>query len=155
MRTVRTTTLSEDDHDLIVKVHGHICPMVLLGARAALAAANEYISNKDIKEQPFGYFRGHGCAVDGIQLFSGCTWGNGNLVLLRGGTFSFVYTSEGAESAVQVTPHPDLLAEIRSLRGGFMDTERGRLFSTSQIEDIFRVEWVKNLGSLSLFPESL
>ncbi len=151
MTTAPTITLSEDDLTLIRRVHGHLCPMVLLGARVAKRAARE-VTAAGSADLPFGFFRGHGCAVDGIQLFSGCTLGNANLVLLRGRNFSFLLTLEEASEGVLVAPLPALLDTLRGER-----TAEGRkalldLFPSAPDEDLFHVSRVEGIGSLTAFP---
>lgn len=149
--TARITTLSETDLDLISRFHGHLCPMVLLGARSAKKARLD-IPVADGNSPLFGYFRGHGCAVDGIQIFSGCTTGNSNLVLLRGRNFSFILTTEGALEGIMITPRPSLLQQIRGL-----STPETRAGLMSQIQcapesELFVSETVRDLGAISLFP---
>ena len=154
MRTALTTTLSESDLELIRQVHGHICPAVLLGARLALAAVTSYRTEGNAAAKPYGYFRGQGCAVDGIQLFSGCTLGNANLVLLRGRTLEFIFTSEGSATAVTTMPRQTVLARIREERSQFLETELGRNFGTVADEEILEARQINSLSVLSLFPES-
>lgn len=154
MRTAPTTTLSEKDRELILQVHGHLCPMVLLGARLALAAVEAYGHDEESSLQPFGYFRGQGCAVDGIQLFSGCTTGNNNLVLLRGRTMEFIYTSEGSAAAVSVLPTAGLVEDIRTRRSGYLDSEAGRALFAAPAEDLVQARMISSLSVLSLFPGS-
>jgi formylmethanofuran dehydrogenase subunit E len=118
--TVLTITPSEGrlieaDLALIHRVHGHVCPLVLMGARQAKVAA-ALLSARFGPGRPFAFYRGYSCALDGVQLFSGATWGNSNLVVLRGKDFSLTLTHEEAPRAVRVTPAPGLMREIR-LRG--------------------------------------
>lgn len=151
MTTVPTTTLSETDLEVISRFHGHLCPMVLLGARCA-KKARAAVPGTAGSDALFGYYRGYGCAVDGIQIFSGCTTGNSNLVLMRGGNFSFILTAEGALEGVMVTPLPSLLRQIRE-----QNTPEGRSGLMSSIQsapdsELFVTETVRDLGVLSHYP---
>jgi len=149
--TVPTTTLSEGDLALIEQIHGHLCPMVLLGARAA-KKARQLAADAGGEPRLFGYYRGYGCAVDGIQLFSGCTWGNQNLVLLRGRNFSFVLTVEGAGEGVMVSPRPGALEQIRRERTPESRSAMMEIFTSAPDEEILEVQTVKDMGALSRFP---
>lgn len=107
--------LTEADLALTHRVHGHVCPLVLMGARQA-KVASALLAARFGLGRPFAFSRGRACALDGIQLFSGCTFGNGTLVQLRGNDFSLLLTHEEGERAVLVAPDPGLVREIR-LRG--------------------------------------
>ena len=153
MTTAPTTMLSDADLTLIKQIHGHLCPMVLLGARTA-KKARQLVTGADEEFILFGYYRGYGCAVDGIQLFSGCTWGNSNLILLRGKNFSFVLTREGSSEGVVVTPRSKLIEQIR---GEKTPESRSALMEVVQCapdEDILEISTVGDLGAISGFPEA-
>ena len=151
MTTAPITMLSEDDLALIYQIHGHLCPMVLLGARTArkarwLMACEGHDSNL------FGYYRGYGCAVDGIQIFSGCTWGNSNLVLLRGRNFSFILTVENSPEAIMVSPRPEVLERIRREKAPENRSGLIHMLGSAPDDELVDVESVRDLGVLSGFP---
>jgi len=149
--TVPTTTLSESDLALIEQIHGHLCPMVLLGARTA-KKARRLIIGAGGESHLFGYYRGYGCAVDGIQIYSGCTWGNQNLVLLRGRNFSFILTVEGALEGVMVSPRPGVLERIRKEKTLESRAAMIQMFISAPDEEILEKETLKDMGALSRFP---
>lgn len=149
--TARTTTLSEADMALIHQIHGHLCPMVLLGARTAKKARLLAIDRGD-NSHFFGYYRGYGCAVDGIQIFSGCTWGNSNLVLLRGRNFSFILTVEDSTDGIMVSPRPEILDRIRKEKAPGNRSSLMELLRTAPDEKLMDVETVGDMGVLSGFP---
>ena len=144
--TAPTIMLSREDLDLLKRIHGHLCGMVLLGARTARTARAALASGL-----PFGFYRGFGCAVDGIQIFSGCTTGNGNLVLLRGRDHSFCLTTEGAGEGILVSPLPGTLERIRNPES--RDTEILMEWLGSVPDDeILLSEPVSDIGVLTRFP---
>lgn len=151
MTTAPITTLSDPDLALIRQVHGHLCPMVLLGARTAVYALR-LVKAAGNGCGFFAYYRGYGCAVDGIQLFSGCTWGNRNLVLLRGRDFSFILTAEGASKGVMVSPRPSLLEQIREERSPGSRSALMEMFGSSADEELFETGTVEDLAALSRYP---
>lgn len=152
MTTVPITTLSKSDLEVIERYHGHICSMVLLGARMARAALNLLSIGKGDGSLPFAYFRGYGCAVDGIQIMSGCTWGNGNLVLLRGSDFSLILTVEESPIAVKAVPLAQILSGVRAARGKILNTDLGDLILGGPGEKLFTLEEITDLGELSRYP---
>ena len=149
--TARTTTLSKTDLDLISRFHGHLCPMVLLGARSAKKARME-VPGGDGDAALFGYYRGYGCAVDGIQIFSGCTTGNSNLVLLRGRNFAFLLTTEGALEGIMITPRPSLLEQIQGQSSPEARSDLMSRIQNAPDSELFLSETIKDLGAISLFP---
>ena len=142
--------LSEQDIDLILQVHGHLCPMVLLGARIAKKAIRESAPGED--SRLFGCYRGYGCAVDGIQLFTGCTWGNGNLILLRGRDFSFLLTEEGKDSGIEVSPIGQVLERIWGERTPEARKVLMDLFTSAPDSEILGSRVVSGLGTVSRYP---
>jgi formylmethanofuran dehydrogenase subunit E len=142
--------LTEEDIGLILKVHGHLCPMVLLGARIAKRAMQESSPGEDSRF--YGMYRGYGCAVDGIQLFTGCTWGNGNLVLLRGKDFSFLLTEEGNDTGVEVSPIPEVLDRIWGERTPEARKVLMDLFTTASDDQLLQAKATSGLGTVSRFP---
>ena len=154
--TVPTTILSDPDLEAIESFHGHICSMVLLGARMASATMQLLqTGNEEELERslPFAFFRGYGCAVDGVQIMSGCTWGNGNLVLLRGGDFSLVMTVENSPRAIKAVPLPGILNDIRAARGKILDTPLGELLLRGPRDQLFTLEEIEGPAELSRYPE--
>jgi formylmethanofuran dehydrogenase subunit E len=151
--TAPTTTLSEADLDLIEKIHGHLCPMVLLGARTA-RRARTLITDTQKEVNLYGYYRGYGCALDGIQIYSGCTWGNQNLVRLRGRNFAFILSVEGDDAGIMVSPLPGLLERIREERTPENRAALIRMFTSAPDEELLKVSKADRLGIISEFPGS-
>jgi formylmethanofuran dehydrogenase subunit E len=125
--------------------------MVLLGARTAKKARQSVTVAGD-KSDLFGYYRGYGCAVDGIQIYSGCTWGNQNLVLLRGRNFSFILTIEGSTEGVMVSPKPGLLEQIRQKKTPENRSILMEMLTSAPDEELLEIEAVKDMAAISEFP---
>ena len=65
--------------DDAVKFHGHACPGLAIGYRAACLALKE-LGVRASDEELVAIVENNSCAVDAIQLICGCTFGKGNLV---------------------------------------------------------------------------
>lgn len=61
--------------------HGHICPGLAIGFRAAMAARDELGLNSAQDEEIVCIAENKACSIDAIQTVLGCTIGKGNLVL--------------------------------------------------------------------------
>ena len=151
--TAPTTTLSDKDLEFLETFHGHICPMVLVGARLGRVAAAGLRDIEDSRDLPFAFFRGGGCAVDGVQAATGCTWGNGNLILLRGRDLSLILTREGWDRAILAIPRSPVLEGAREARGKVLGSPFATWIMEGDRDDLFTVEVTAGPADLSRFPE--
>jgi formylmethanofuran dehydrogenase subunit E len=89
--------------------HGHMCPGLAIGIRAAEIALRE-IGRRDEDEEIVSVVETDMCAVDAIQFLTGCTFGKGNLIHRDFGkaAFSFYRRSDG--KAIRVVALPRTLA---------------------------------------------
>ena len=103
----------------IVRFHGHMCPGLAMGIRAAEVALRE-IGPHSSDEEVVAIVETDMCAVDAIQYLTGCTFGKGNLVHLDHGknAYSFIRRSDGR--AIRIAALPGALS---------WDEERGELFA--------------------------
>ena len=63
----------------VVAFHGHFCPGVLIGWRAAKLAMKLLGVSRDRDEELVTVTENDACGVDAIQYILGCTFGKGNL----------------------------------------------------------------------------
>jgi formylmethanofuran dehydrogenase subunit E len=89
------TILTQDQIDKAVAFHGHECPGLWIGLRAAELCLRE-LGHHD--QNPItAVVETDMCGVDGIQALTGCTFGKGNLIHKDWGkpAFSFYRNSDG------------------------------------------------------------
>ena len=65
--------------DEVVEFHGHICPGLVLGYRVAQLALKE-LGERAEDEELVAIVENNSCAVDAVQVLTGCTFGKGNLI---------------------------------------------------------------------------
>lgn len=90
-----STALTQEQIDKAVAFHGHECPGLWIGLRAAELCLRELGHND---ETPItAVVETDMCGVDGIQALTGCTFGKGNLIHKDFGkmAFSFYRQSDG------------------------------------------------------------
>lgn len=75
----------------VIDFHGHDCPGVRIGYRAALIALRELGASRAEDEELIAIAETDACAVDAIQILTGCTLGKGNLLLRDWGKQVFVF----------------------------------------------------------------
>ncbi len=62
--------------ELAIQFHGHICPGLLIGVRAAEFAQKHLDVSQDYDEELVAIVETDSCGVDAIQAILGCTFGN-------------------------------------------------------------------------------
>jgi formylmethanofuran dehydrogenase subunit E len=78
-----------------IEFHGHVCPGIAVGFRAALLAARLLESEgKKIESSHFVIAHNDVCGLDGIQVVTGCSIGNAGLVIDNKGKQSFSFISK-------------------------------------------------------------
>lgn len=90
--------------DDVVKFHGHSCPGLALGYRVALAALREMdMENISEDEEVVAIVENDSCAVDAIQVLTGCTFGKGNLIFRDYGKQVYTFIKRPYGDAVRIS----------------------------------------------------
>ena len=63
-----------------IDFHGHLCPGLLIGYRAARLGLERLGAKPSEDEELVAVIENDSCSADGIQFITGCTFGKGNLV---------------------------------------------------------------------------
>ncbi|NTV13652.1 MAG: formylmethanofuran dehydrogenase [Desulfobulbaceae bacterium] len=93
------------------RFHGHTCPGLAFGFRVAQAALRELGISRAEDEELVAVVENDSCAVDAIQVLTGCTFGKGNLIFRDHGkqvyTFFKRSSGEALRIAVDWQPSPE------------------------------------------------
>ena len=90
----------------VVDFHGHMCPGLAMGVQAAQIALREIGSHaKD--EEVVAVVETDMCAVDAVQLLTGCTFGKGNLIHRDWGKNAYTFFRRSDGRAVRIAARPD------------------------------------------------
>ncbi len=117
-----------------IAFHGHWCPGLAIGIRAAQWALQEMGRSPD--EEIVAVVETDMCGVDAIQYMLGCTFGKGNLIHKDYGKVAFTFYRRSDYKAVRLVARPDLYGEagkqLRALTGkmqreGLSEEERKTL----------------------------
>ena len=98
------------DPELIKKTtdfHGHWCPGLAIGIRAAELALGEIGKASD--EEIVAVVETDMCAVDAIQYLTGCTFGKGNLIHKDYGKNAFTFYRRRDNKAVRLVTRREIL----------------------------------------------
>ena len=92
--------------------HGHWCPGLAIGIRAAELALREVGKGPD--EEIVAVVETDMCAVDAIQYLTGCTFGKGNLIHKDYGKNAFTFYRRRDGKAIRLVTRPSSFGNIRS-----------------------------------------
>ncbi|MGQ9858647.1 MAG: FmdE family protein [Thermodesulfobacteriota bacterium] len=134
----------------VIDFHGHSCPGLAIGIRAAEIGLVE-VGRSSQDEEVVAVVETDMCGVDAIQVLMGCTFGKGNLIHLDYGknAFSFFRRSDG--KGIRVVTRPDVFnrpeEEMVRLRGkmdreGLSGEEKARLkeLTASKVKEIMEAD---------------
>lgn len=95
-----------DDLKQCVAFHGHLCPGVVIGYCAARLGIRELSAQRAGDEELIAIVENDTCAVDAIQVLTGCTFGKGNLFFRDHGkmVFTFATRSDGRSVRLRLRP---------------------------------------------------
>lgn len=89
-----------------VDFHGHICPGLLIGVRAAALALTWLNVDPDEDENLVAVVYNDACGVDAIQAILSCTFGKGNLIHRDMGKNVYIIARRSDPRAVRIAQKP-------------------------------------------------
>ena len=119
-----------------VDFHGHLCPGLTIGYRAALIAMERLGVKRGTDEDLVGIVETDACGIDAFQYLTGCTLGKGNLIYRDYGKQAFTLVRRADGRGVRVAlrsdafaPDPERTAlKSRVMSGQASDEERQRFW---------------------------
>ncbi len=94
-------------------LHGHYCPYSAAGVKAGAFAMKELNTSSTGMEKLLAVVETNNCFSDGIQLITGCTFGNNALIFLDYGKTAFTLTRRNGEG-IRLSVKGDRIAQERS-----------------------------------------
>jgi formylmethanofuran dehydrogenase subunit E len=92
--------------DEAVRFHGHMCPGLAMGVRAAEVAL-EQIGPHSTDEEVVAIVETDMCGVDAIQFLTGCTFGKGNLIHHDYGKNAYTFIRRSDGRAIRISTRPE------------------------------------------------
>ena len=110
-------SISKELIEKTIVFHGHSCPGLVIGIRAAELALQK-LAQAD-RDDLVAVVETDMCGVDAIQLLTGCTFGKGNLIHKDYGKTAFSFYDRSKNVGFRALLRPDLSgdagSELRSL----------------------------------------
>jgi len=132
--------LSKEDFNQCVKFHGHLCPGLAIGFRAAQVLMKRLGVRKAPDEELVVMVETDACGADAIQVMTGCTFGKGNFIFKNYGKHAFSLMDRKRGTGVRVCLRPDIFKN---------DAEFLLLFERVQNEEASPVE-LERFGQLQM-----
>jgi formylmethanofuran dehydrogenase subunit E len=86
----------------VVDFHGHVCPGLALGYRVSIFALKE-LGERAADEELVAIVENNSCAVDAVQVITGCTFGKGNLIFKDYGKQVYTFIKRPSRNRVATT----------------------------------------------------
>lgn len=88
--------------DEVVEFHGHVCPGLVLGYRVSMLALKE-LGERAQDEELAAIVENNSCAVDAVQVITGCTFGKGNLIFRDYGKQVYTFIKRPSMEGVRIS----------------------------------------------------
>lgn len=100
--------MMNDDWEHCVNFHGHACPGLAMGYRAAIYGLEllEIPMARARDEEIVCVSENEACGVDAIQSLTGCTAGKGNLLFLPLGKIAYTFFNRSTGKGVRIVSRP-------------------------------------------------
>jgi formylmethanofuran dehydrogenase subunit E len=122
----------------VIRFHGHMCPGLAIGYRAAKIALEKLGTTRAEDEELIAIVENDSCSTDAVQWLTGCTFGKGNLIFRDYGKQVFTFAVRPTGEAVRVALKQDYIRQGESAE---QDREtRIRHLLSAPIQDVFDVE---------------
>lgn len=138
--------LASEDWQRCIAFHGHTCPGIAIGYRAAQAGLAALREKKAADEELVTILETDACGADAIQVLTGCTFGKGNFIYKDYGKQAFTFFSRNSGKGVRVVMQPGVLgaddrhqALIDKIREGRADEKDRREFEKLHGQRTFEV----------------
>ena len=105
-------TLTQDQIKETISFHGHSCPGLASGIRAAEWALIE-LCDRSRDEELVAVVETDMCGVDAIQFLTGCTFGKGNLIHRDYGKNAFTFYRRSDGKAARLVAKPEMYGDAR------------------------------------------
>ena len=98
--------LESEDFKRCAAFHGHVCPGLSIGFRAARVAMDRLREKRAADEETVVVVETDACSADAVQVLTGCTFGKGNFIHRDYGKMALTLLSRNTGRGVRVAMKP-------------------------------------------------
>ena len=114
-----------------VAFHGHACPGLAIGVRAAVIAMAALKTGSSEDEELVCVTENDACGVDGVQALTSCTFGKGNLLYRGTGKQAFSFFDRRSGRKIRLV--------LKSFKGKMSRADRQEYILNAPVEEIFSI----------------
>jgi formylmethanofuran dehydrogenase subunit E len=136
----------------VVDFHGHLCPGLVIGYRAAILAKQELELDHSEDEELVAIVENDTCAVDAIQYINGTTFGKGNLVFQDHGLHAYTFIERNSGKQVRIELKADVFQEESEQRREILRKQNRNIPLTEEENAVLqeaRQDMLKKLMTMS------
>ena len=108
--------LSSDDFKKCADFHGHICPGMAIGYRAAQSGMAWLQKHRAVDEELIAIVENNACGTDAVQVLTGCTFGKGNFIFKDNGKSVYTFLERSAGKGVRIALRPGAIEQTEEQR---------------------------------------
>jgi formylmethanofuran dehydrogenase subunit E len=142
------------DFQKCVDFHGHVCPGLSIGFRAAQAGMDWLKENRAEDEELVAIVETDACGADAVQVLTGCTFGKGNFHCRDYGKQAFTLLGRKSGRGVRLCMRPGAL-EPTARHRQLMERIRGNEATREEQEEFSRLHREKSREILEIPLEGL
>jgi formylmethanofuran dehydrogenase subunit E len=86
----------------VIEFHGHSCPGLAIGYRVSTLALKE-LGERASDEELVAIVENNSCAVDAVQVVTGCTFGKGNLIFRDYGKQVYTFIKRPSGDGIRIS----------------------------------------------------
>ena len=102
--------LESQEFKKCLEFHGHLCPGLSIGFKAARAGLDKLAEKRSEDEELVAIVETDACSADAVQVMTGCTFGKGNFIYKDHGKMVFTFLSRSSGEGVRVSLKPGAFA---------------------------------------------
>ena len=128
--------MEREDFQKCLEFHGHLCPGVSIGYRAARTGMAHLNQKRSLDEELIAIVETDACSADAVQVLTGCTFGKGNFIYHDYGKMVFTFASRQTGRGVRVSlrpgafePDPEHMALLQKVIADEADAAEKQRFS--------------------------
>ncbi len=136
----------------VVEFHGHLCPGLVIGYRAAILANKELELDRSEDEELVAIVENDTCAVDAIQYINGTTFGKGNLVFRDHGLHAYTFIERNSGKQIRIELKSDVFQEESEQRREILRKQNQNIPLTEEENNLLetaRQDILKKLMTMS------
>lgn len=134
--------------------HGHLCGGLTMGVRAAQIALRE-IGPHSEDEEVVAIVETDMCAVDAIQMLTGCTFGKGNLIHRDYGKNAYTFIRRADGKAVRIVTRPDAWGQDNPERAALFQKVRAGTITPEEEKRYWELQGERALSILTVPEDQL